>query len=207
MLGAPGAGKGTQAALVSEKYGIPHISMGDILREAAKQGTELGKSAQAYMSKGELVPDDVVIGIAAERIEQPDARKGFLLDGFPRTIVQAEALDRVLAERNLKLDAVLSLEVDEDEVVRRLGGRKVCAKCGAIHSGSSAAVCELCGDELITRADDQPEAVRRRLQVYREQTQPLVEYYDRAGILKRIRAVGSVEEVFEEISKTVDGLT
>lgn len=207
MLGAPGAGKGTQAALVSEKYGIPHISTGDILREAVKQGAELGKSAQTYMSKGELVPDDVVIGIAAERIEQPDARKGFLLDGFPRTVVQAEALDRVLAERNLKLDAVLSLGVDEDEVVRRLGGRKVCAKCGAIHTASSGAVCSECGDELITRADDQPEAVRRRLQVYREQTEPLVEYYDRAGILRRIRAVGSVEEVFEEISKTLDGLT
>lgn len=206
LLGAPGAGKGTQAALISERYGIPHISTGDILREAVKQGTELGKSAQTYMSRGELVPDDVVIGIAAERIEQTDARKGFLLDGFPRTLVQAQALDRVLAQRNLGLDAVVSLEVDEDEVVRRLGGRKVCSKCGAIHTAASGAACDLCGAELITRADDQPEAVRRRLQVYREQTEPLVEYYDRAGILKRVPAVGSVEEVFEKVSKILDGL-
>lgn len=207
LLGAPGAGKGTQAALIAEKYGIPHISTGDILREAVKQGTELGKSAQTYMSKGELVPDDVVIGIAADRIEQPDARKGFLLDGFPRTVVQAEALDKVLAERSLKLDAVLSLEVDEEEVVRRLSSRKVCAKCGAICSASTRAVCELCGDKLITRADDQPEAVRRRLQVYRDQTEPLIEYYDRAGILRRIPAVGLVEEVFEKVSKTLDSIT
>ena len=207
LLGAPGAGKGTQAALISEKYGIPHISTGDILREAVKQGTELGKSAQTYMSKGELVPDDVVIGIAAERIDQPDTENGFLLDGFPRTVVQAEALDKALAERNQKLDAVVNLEVDEDEVVRRLGGRKVCAKCGAIHTAASGATCEQCGDELITRADDQPEAVRRRLQVYRDQTEPLVEYYDRAGILKRIPAVGSVKEVFEKVSRTLDSLT
>ena len=205
LLGAPGAGKGTQAALISERYGIPHISTGDILREAVKKGTELGKSAHAYMSKGELVPDDVVIGIAAERIEQPDARKGFLLDGFPRTVVQAEALDKILAERNQGLDAVLSLEVDEDEVVRRLGGRKVCSKCGAIHIAGSA-VCEACGGDLITRADDQPEAIRRRLQVYRDQTEPLVEYYDRAGILKRIPATGSVEEVFEKVSRTLDSI-
>ena len=205
LLGAPGAGKGTQAAFISEKYRIPHISTGDILREAVKQGTELGKSAYAYMSKGELAPDDVVIGIAAERMDQPDAQKGFLLDGFPRTVVQAEALDKALAERNQGLDAVLSLEVDEDEVVRRLGGRKVCPKCGKIY-GASPAVCEVCDDELIIRADDQPEAVRRRLQVYREQTEPLVEYYDKAGILKRIPAVGSVEEVFEKVSRTLHSL-
>jgi len=207
LLGAPGAGKGTQAALIAEKYGIPHISTGDILREAVKQGADLGKSAQTYMSKGDLVPDEIVIGIAADRIEQPDARKGFLLDGFPRTVVQAEALDKALAERSLKLDAVLSLEVDEEEVVRRLSSRKVCAKCGAIYSASTQAVCELCGDELITRADDQPEAVRRRLQVYRDQTEPLIEYYDRTGILRRIRAVGLVEEVFEKVSKTLDSIT
>lgn len=210
MLGAPGAGKGTQAGLIAEKYKISHISTGDILREAVKQGTELGRAAQSYMSKGELVLDGVVIGIVAERLQQPDCANGFLLDGFPRTAAQAGALDEVLKEHHLSLDAVLSLEVDEAEVVRRLSGRRVCAKCGAIYSSSGDAqgpqVCETCGGELITRSDDQPEAVRRRLQVYKAQTEPLVEYYARAGILKRVPAVGTVEEVFARITQALDGV-
>ena len=206
LLGPPGAGKGTQAVLISEKYGIPHISTGDILREAVRQKTELGCAAESYMSKGELAPDEVVIGIVAERLQQPDCTKGFLLDGFPRTVAQAKALDEALGERHGELDAVVSLEVAEDEVVRRLSGRRVCMKCGAIHSTVGARipqVCEACGGELITRSDDQPEAIRRRLQVYREQTEPLIEYYSEAGILQRISAFGTVEEVFERISRAL----
>ena len=203
LLGAPGAGKGTQAALITEKYGVPHISTGDILREAVKQGTELGKLAQSYMSKGELVPDEVVIGIVAERIQQPDCAKGFLLDGFPRTVAQAEALDKALKERGLKIDATVNLEVDEAEVIRRLGSRRVCAKCGAIHTSGGGQTCS-CGGELTIRADDRPEAIKRRLQVYREQTEPLVEYYSKAGILRPIAAVGAVEEIFAKVSEALD---
>jgi len=208
LLGAPGAGKGTQAELISEKYRITHISTGDILREAVRQGTELGRRAESYMSKGELVPDEVVIGIVAERIQQPDCANGFLLDGFPRTVAQAEALDKALTERGLGLDAVVNLEVDEAEVVRRLSGRRVCGQCAAIYSsadvGQSPQTCESCGGALITRSDDQPEAVQRRLQVYRQQTEPLVEYYSRAGILERIPAAGTVDEVFATVSESLD---
>lgn len=207
LLGAPGAGKGTQAAKIAEKYGIAHISTGDILREAAKQGTELGRRAESYMSKGELVPDEVVIGIVAERLRQPDCASGFLLDGFPRTVAQAKALDKALAESNCALDAVISLEVDEAEVVRRLGSRRVCVKCGAISSSAGTAqaaqTCASCGGELIVRSDDQPEAIRRRLQVYREQAEPLVEHYFEAGILRRVSAVGTVDEVFDRISQAL----
>jgi adenylate kinase len=199
LLGPPGAGKGTQAAFIVEKYGIPHISTGDILRAAVKAGTELGKLAESYMSKGELVPDEVVIGVAIERLAQPDCAKGFLLDGFPRTVAQAEALDKELANLNRPLSAVLSLEVEEAEVVRRLSGRRVCSGCGAIYTAADKALCETCSGQLITRADDQPEAIRRRMQVYREQTEPLVNYYAMKGILKRIPAVGDVKEVFTRI--------
>lgn len=210
LLGAPGAGKGTQAALICQKYHIAHISTGDILREAVKQGTTLGQIAGSYMSKGELVPDDVVIGIVAERIKEPDCQAGFLLDGFPRTVAQAEALDNALAQMGWLLDAVVSLEVDEDEVVRRLSSRRVCRQCGAIGSGAAveqgSSGCPACGGEWIVRSDDQPDAIRRRLQVYKEQTQPLEDYYSSKGILKRILAVGTVEEVFERIDKVLESL-
>ncbi|MCL6629893.1 MAG: adenylate kinase [Armatimonadetes bacterium] len=210
LLGAPGAGKGTQAARICEKYHIAHISTGDILREAVKQGTKLGEIAGAYMSKGELVPDDVVIGIVAERIKEPDCQAGFLLDGFPRTVAQAEALDNALAQMGWSLDAVVTLEVDEDEVVRRLSSRRVCRQCGAIGSGAAveqgSSGCPACGGEWIVRSDDQPDAIRRRLQVYKEQTQPLEDYYSSKGILKRILAVGTVEEVFERIDKVLESL-
>lgn len=210
LLGAPGAGKGTQAALIVEKYQISHISTGDILRAAVKQGTELGRTAESYMSKGELVPDEVVIGLAEERVQQPDCAKGFLLDGFPRTVVQAEALDKVLSPKHQDLDAVLSLEVDENEVVRRLSSRRVCQGCGGIHTASDSAEaedkCKACGAPLITRTDDQPESIRRRLQVYKEQTEPLVEYYKKAGILKSIPATGSVEDVFAKVKQAIESL-
>ncbi len=211
LLGAPGAGKGTQAELITQRYRIPHISTGDILRAAVKQGTQLGRLAESYMTKGELVPDEVVIGIVAERIQDPDCANGFLLDGFPRTVAQAEALDKVLKERHQELDAVLSLEVDEDEVVRRLSSRRVCQGCGKIYIASNTEAderaCEACGGKLITRADDQPEAIKRRLQVYRDQTEPLVGYYRNAGILKSIPATGTVEEVFQRIEKTLEGIS
>lgn len=205
LLGPPGAGKGTQAVRIAETYEIPHISTGDILREAVRQKTELGRTAESYMTKGELVPDEVVIGIVAERTEQPDCAKGFLLDGFPRTVTQAKALDEVLSERHNELDAVVSLEVDEDEVVRRLGSRRMCTKCGAIGTGGEAAkTCASCGGELVTRADDQPDAIRRRLQVYKDQTEPLIEYYSAKGILKSIEAIGAVDEVFARIEKSLN---
>lgn len=196
LLGPPGAGKGTQAALIAKEYDIPHISTGDMLRAAVKQGTELGRRAESYMTKGELVPDEVVIGVVAERLRQPEYEKGYMLDGFPRTVAQAEALDRALSESGDRLDAVLSFEVPDEEVVRRLGGRRVCEKCGATYGAVEGDTCEKCEGKLITRADDQPDAIARRLQVYRVQTEPLIGYYERTGILVRVPATGSVEEIF-----------
>ncbi|MDH7481869.1 MAG: adenylate kinase [Armatimonadota bacterium] len=207
LLGPPGAGKGTQASLISKKYKIPHISTGDILREAVKQGTELGRRAQEYMQKGELVPDEIVIGIVVERIQQPDCQNGFMLDGFPRTVVQAEALDEELRKRNQELDAVLCFEVDEEEIVRRISGRRVCKKCGAVYnvnnltSREEDGICDKCGGRLVTRPDDEPEAVRRRLQVYKNQTEPLIDYYRQKSILKTVRAVGAVQEIFARVEK------
>ncbi|MCL6518639.1 MAG: adenylate kinase [Armatimonadetes bacterium] len=207
LLGPPGAGKGTQASLISKKYKIPHISTGDILREAVKQGTELGRKAQEYMQKGELVPDEIVIGIVVERIQQPDCQNGFMLDGFPRTVVQAEALDEELRKRNQELDAVLCFEVDEEEIVRRISGRRVCEKCGAVYnvnnltSGKEDGICDKCGGRLATRPDDEPEAVRRRLQVYKKQTEPLIDYYRRKSILKTVKAVGAVQEIFARVEE------
>ncbi len=196
LLGPPGAGKGTQAALIAKEYDIPHISTGDMLRAAVKQGTGLGRRAESYMTKGELVPDEVVIGVVAERLRQPEYEKGYMLDGFPRTVAQAEALDRALSESGDRLDAVLSFEVPDEEVVRRLGGRRVCEKCGATYGAVEGDTCEKCEGKLITRADDQPDAIARRLQVYRAQTEPLIGYYERTGILVRVPATGSVEEIF-----------
>jgi adenylate kinase len=208
LLGPPGAGKGTQAGLMAERYGIPHISTGDILREAVKQGTGLGRCAEEYMSKGELVPDEIVIGIVAQRLEQADCDNGFLLDGFPRTVAQAKALDAELEERHAVLEAVVSLEAEESELVRRLGCRRVCTRCAAIYPSAGpeppSEMCKACGGELVTRADDRPEAVRRRLQVYKAQTEPLIQYYSTKGILLPIRAMGTVEEVFSRVSEALD---
>lgn len=205
LLGPPGAGKGTQATAISGRYGIPHISTGDILREAVKQGTELGTYANSYMSKGELVPDEIVIGIVVERLQKPDAIKGFLLDGFPRTVAQAEALDAALSDKGMNLDAVVSLEVDGEEVVRRLGSRRVCADCGAIGTAPADGgdKCAICEGKLFTRTDDQPEAIRTRLQVYGAQTEPLIEYYGKKGILHPVQAVGTVDDVSNRISESL----
>ena len=207
LLGPPGAGKGTQAGLISKKYSIPHISTGDILREAVAGGTELGKSAQSFMKRGELVPDEVVIGIVAERLKEQDCEKGFLLDGFPRTVAQAEALTKALSDNGMALDAVLNLEVNEAEVVRRLSSMRICSSCKAISSASEAELnggkCAACGGELIIRADDEPSAIQRRLEVYRFQTEPLIKYYSKSDLLIKIESTSSVDDV---LSRVVDSL-
>lgn len=203
LFGPPGAGKGTQAGLLSEKYKAEHISTGDILREAVSKGTEVGIKAKEYMERGELVPDEVVIEIARQKLAEV-GKSGFMFDGFPRTVPQAEALDRVLAELDMPIDAVISLMVPEDELVRRLSGRRICSECSKpsmvdpMGQGIEAK-CKACGGELIQRADDKPEAVRNRLKVYEKSTAPLIEYYRNRGVLVEINASGSVEQVFQRV--------
>ena len=204
LLGPPGAGKGTQAAKIVEKYGIPHISTGDIFRENIKKGTELGKKAQEYMNRGELVPDDLVIEIATTRLLEDDCRDGFLLDGFPRTVYQAEKLDEFLAARDSKIDKVLDIAVEKDELIARLTGRRVCKACGASFHvvnipPKKEGVCDFCGGELIQRADDNLETVTNRIDVYEAQTMPLVEYYEKAGNLVHIDGSTGLENVFADI--------
>ena len=204
LLGPPGAGKGTQAAKIVEKYGVPHISTGDIFRENIKKGTELGKKAQEYMNRGELVPDDLVIEIATTRLLEDDCRDGFLLDGFPRTVYQAEKLDEFLAARDSKIDKVLDIAVEKDELIARLTGRRVCKACGASFHvvnipPKKEGVCDFCGGELIQRADDNLETVTNRIDVYEAQTMPLVEYYEKAGNLVHIDGSTGLENVFADI--------
>ena len=204
LLGPPGAGKGTQAAKIVEKYGVPHISTGDIFRENIKKGTELGKKAQEYMNRGELVPDDLVIEIATTRLLEDDCRNGFLLDGFPRTVYQAEKLDEFLAARDSKIDKVLDIAVEKDELIARLTGRRVCKACGAIFHvvtipPKQEGVCDYCGGELIQRADDNLETVTNRIDVYEAQTMPLIDYYEKAGNLVHIDGSTGLENVFADI--------
>ena len=204
LLGPPGAGKGTQAAKIVEKYGVPHISTGDIFRENIKKGTELGKKAQEYMNRGELVPDDLVIEIATTRLLEDDCRNGFLLDGFPRTVYQAEKLDEFLAARDSKIDKVLDIAGEKDELIARLTGRRVCKACGASFHvvnipPKKEGVCDFCGGELIQRADDNLETVTNRIDVYEAQTMPLVEYYEKAGNLVHIDGSTGLENVFADI--------
>jgi adenylate kinase len=211
LFGPPGAGKGTQASQISQKYGIIHISTGDILRTAVKEGTPLGNLAKSYMDKGELVPDEVVIGIIKERIRKEDTRNGFMLDGFPRTIPQAEALDNMLGSEGLKIDAVISIEVEDEEVIKRISGRRVCQKCGVMYHiiydpPKNNELCDRCGARLFQRDDDKEEVVRRRLQVYRNQTEPLKEYYKKIGILQSIDGTGTVEQVFGRIDRVIQSL-
>ena len=208
LLGPPGAGKGTQAAKIVEKYGVPHISTGDIFRENIKKGTELGKKAQEYMNRGELVPDDLVIEIATTRLLEDDCRNGFLLDGFPRTVYQAEKLDEFLAARDSKIDKVLDIAVEKDELIARLTGRRVCKACGASFHvvnipPKKEGVCDFCGGELIQRADDNLETVTNRIDVYEAQTMPLVEYYEKAGNLVHIDGSTGLENVFADIVAAV----
>ncbi len=204
LLGPPGAGKGTQAKKLVEAYGIPQISTGDMLREAVRNQTDLGMKAKKYMDAGQLVPDEIVIGLAKERMSQPDCAKGFMLDGFPRTVAQAEALDKVLEEMGRKLDHVICIEVPEQELMERLTGRRTCRNCGRgyhikFDPPKTEGVCDVCGGELYQRDDDNPETVANRLKVYREQTQPLIDYYEAKGLLRRIDGVGSIDEIFARI--------
>lgn len=208
LLGAPGVGKGTQAKKLQDQFGIPQISTGDILRAAVRDKTELGMAAKAYMDRGELVPDDVIIGIIRERISQPDCEKGFILDGFPRTIPQAEALDAMLAEMKLNLDVVLEIYVDPEKIVQRLTNRRVCSECGAVFNlltnpPPADGKCPNCGGEIIQRDDDKEETVRNRLAVYNKQTAPLKEFYSKKGILKTINGDDTVEEVYRKILDTL----
>lgn len=208
LLGPPGAGKGTQAVRIVEKYNIPHISTGDIFRENIKNGTELGKKAQEYMNKGELVPDDLVIEIATTRLLEDDCKNGFLLDGFPRTVYQAEKLDNFLALHGQKLDKVFNIEAPKEELMIRLTGRRVCKKCGASYHivnipSQKEGICDICGGELFQRADDTAETVKNRIEVYNEQTMPLVDYYKKASILAQIDGTIGLENVFNKIVKAL----
>ncbi len=208
MLGPPGAGKGTQAKRIAERLDIPHVSTGDMLREARRKGTELGKKAAEFMNAGDLVPDDVVIGIVRERLEEEDAAGGFILDGFPRTRPQAEAL----AEMGVELDAVINIDVSDDEVINRLGGRLSCPSCGAVYHEeakppSKDNICDECGHEgLITRDDDRPEAIKQRLKGYHKQTAPLIEFYEKEGVLKNVSGVGDPNSVTEAIVSELEDL-
>jgi len=204
LLGAPGAGKGTQAKKLIETYGIPQISTGDILRKAVADGTPLGKEAKSYMDKGELVPDSVVIGLVKERIAQDDCKKGYILDGFPRNIAQAEVLDKVLAEMGAPLDTALSVDVDKDVLMKRLTGRRTCRKCQQMYNiyfslPKKEGVCDKCGGELFQRDDDKEETIRKRLDVYDAQTAPLMEYYKKKGIVKSVAGTGSIDEIFKQV--------
>ncbi|MCR4712628.1 MAG: adenylate kinase [Clostridia bacterium] len=208
LLGPPGAGKGTQAAKIVEKYGIPHISTGDIFRENIKKQTELGKKAQGYMNRGELVPDDLVIEIATDRLLADDCANGFLLDGFPRTVYQAEKLDEFLAAHGQSLDKAINIEVADEELISRLTGRRVCKACGASFHivnvpPKQEGICDVCGAELVQRADDTEETVRNRIEVYKQQTMPLVDYYTAAGKIATVDGCGSLEDVFGQIAEAL----
>ncbi len=210
LLGAPGAGKGTQAEKMIEEWGIPHISTGDILRSSVQEGTPLGLQAKEYMDAGELVPDLVVIGLVKSRLGEPDADKGFILDGFPRTEAQAEALDEALAEMEKRIDAAISIDVDRDVIVERLTARRTCRDCGKIYSlindpPADPAKCDECGGELHQRDDDTEATVRNRLEVYDRSTAPLVDYYRSKGVLHVLSGDRPVDAVFDDVRRIVEG--
>ena len=204
MLGAPGAGKGTQAKMLAEKYSIPHISTGDIFRANIKEGTELGKKAKEYMDKGLLVPDELVVDLVIDRFKADDCKNGYILDGFPRTIPQAEALDAALAAQGDKMDYAINVEVPDENIVNRMSGRRACVGCGATYHikynpTKVEGICDVCGKELILRDDDKPETVLNRLKVYHDQTQPLIDYYGQAGIVKEVDGTVGMNDVFNAI--------
>ncbi|KOV93433.1 adenylate kinase [Streptomyces sp. NRRL B-1140] len=215
LVGPPGAGKGTQAAFLAKNLSIPHISTGDLFRANISRQTELGKLAKSYMDAGNLVPDEVTIAMAKDRMEQPDAENGFLLDGFPRNVSQAEALDELLETENMQLDAVLDLEVPEDEVVKRIAGRRICRNDSShvfhvtYKQPAKDGVCDVCGGELYQRDDDSEETVRTRLEVYHTQTEPIIDYYKAQGLVVTISALGKVEDVttraMEALKRGEDG--
>ena len=205
FLGAPGAGKGTQAEIVSRRLSVPIISTGNILREAIKAGTELGLKAKSFIDAGDLVPDDIIIGIVSERLAQPDCAGGFILDGVPRTLPQAEAL----ASLGIAIDFVIEIDVPDDEIVRRLGGRRVCSECGTpFHTEAkppvNEGVCDVCGGSLVERADDAPETVKNRLSVYHRMTEPLIDYYERLGKLRRIKGAVDVREITRSVLAAIE---
>ena len=205
MLGAPGAGKGTQAKKIAEKYSIPHISTGDIFRANIKNGTELGKKAKTYMDQGLLVPDELVVDLVVDRVKQDDCSNGYVLDGFPRTIPQAEALDKALAAMGEAMDYAINVEVPDENIVRRMSGRRACVDCGATYHivykpSKVEGICDVCGDKLVLRDDDKPETVKKRLSVYHDQTQPLIDYYKEAGVLANVDGTQDMEKVFSDIA-------
>ncbi len=204
MLGAPGAGKGTQADRIAEKFGIPHISTGDIFRANLREGTELGKKAKVYMDRGELVPDDLTCDLLIDRVSKEDCAEGYILDGFPRTIAQAEVLDRALKALNTAVDFAIDVEVPDEDIVTRMSGRRACPKCGATYHvkympSKIEDKCDKCGSDLILRDDDKPETVLKRLRVYHDQTQPLIDYYQKKGILHTVDGTKTPEAVFGSI--------
>ncbi len=205
MLGAPGAGKGTQAKQIAAKYSIPHISTGDIFRANIKNGTDLGKKAKEYMDQGLLVPDELTCDLVMDRIAQDDAKNGFVLDGFPRTIPQAEALDAALTKIGQSMDFAIDVDVPDENIINRMSGRRACLNCGATYHIVSIppkkeGICDSCGNELVLREDDKPETVKKRLDVYHDQTQPLIDYYNGKGILKSVDGTQPMEKVFEDIT-------
>ena len=204
MLGAPGAGKGTQAKKIAEKYHIPHISTGDIFRANIKNGTELGKKAKTYMDQGLLVPDELTVDLVIDRVGQDDCKDGYILDGFPRTIPQAECLDAALEKRGEKVDFAINVEVPDENIVNRMSGRRACVGCGATYHIKDNptkvdGVCDACGEKLVLRDDDKPETVQKRLGVYHDQTQPLIDYYTKSGVLKEVDGTVDMEDVFQAI--------
>ena len=206
MLGAPGAGKGTQALRIAEKYKLPHISTGDIFRSNIKNGTELGKKARSYMDQGLLVPDELTCDLVVDRITKDDCKNGYILDGFPRTIPQAEALTRALKELGTKIDFAIDVDVPDENIVRRMSGRRACPGCGATYHIEFAKparedICDVCGEKLIIREDDKPETVQKRLDVYHSQTQPLIDYYREKGVLHTVDGTRKMEEVFGAIEE------
>ena len=206
MLGAPGAGKGTQAKMIADKYQIPHISTGDIFRSNIKEGTELGKEAKTYMDKGLLVPDELTVKILLDRVAKDDCKNGYVLDGFPRTIPQAEVLDEALAKLNDKIDYAIDVDVPDENIIRRMSGRRACLACGATYHiehipPKTEGICDRCGKELVQRDDDKEETVKNRLNVYHEQTQPLIDFYTKKGIIKTVDGTVDMKDVFAAIVK------
>lgn len=209
MLGAPGAGKGTQAKMIAEKYGIPHVSTGDIFRANIKNGTELGKEAKKYMDQGLLVPDELTVKILLDRVAQADCAGGYVLDGFPRTIPQAEVLDKALKELGDAIDYAINVDVPDENIVKRMSGRRSCLSCGATYHiehipPRQEGICDACGQPLVLRDDDKPETVLNRLSVYHEQTQPLIDFYTEKGVLKAVDGTMDMQDVFHAIVEILD---
>ena len=208
IMGAPGAGKGTQAALIKEEYNIAHISTGDMFRKAIMEKTPMGVVAATYIEKGNLVPDDVTIALVRERLQEKDCNNGFLLDGFPRTYEQAVALDKILNDLHIKLDAVINISVNDEYLVERITGRRVCEKCGASYHIKAAkpkvdGVCDMCGGKLIQRKDDEEETIKNRLKVYYQKTKPVLDYYLEKGLVKNVSGVGDIEDIFNNIKESL----